>query len=136
MKRNPRRPPPRPRRIAAAILLATLAAGIGSSFGPAHVWAQGRAGVSQIDLNQKRMRVDALLRRVGEAAGETILVPDDVRGTISIVAKRPMSIEEAWAVLESSLSLLGYSLLPSPEGLWRISKVSDCLLYTSDAADE
>ncbi len=89
------------------------------------VRARSAARPAEINLNQKRMRIEQLVRKVGEAAGRTILLPDDVRGTVSIVAKRPMSIDEAWNVLESSLSLLGHSLLPAPEGLWRVTKVAD-----------
>ncbi len=89
-------------------------------FSPNLAVAQGRT----ISLNQKRARIEQLVRKIGEAAEETILVPDDVRGTISIVAKRPVTIGEAWQVLESALSILGFSLLPSTEGTWRIAKVA------------
>jgi general secretion pathway protein D len=82
--------------------------------------AQGQT----IPVNQKRMRIEQLVERVGEATGRTILVPDDVRGTISIVAKRQVTHEEAWSILESSLSILGFTILPSTVGNWRISKVA------------
>ena len=93
---------------------------VGLRFAAKDASAQGRT----LSLNQKRVRIEQLVRKVGEAAGRTILVPDDVRGTISIVAKRPVSIDEAWKLLESALSILGYSLLPSTEGTWRIAKVA------------
>ncbi|CAM9346633.1 unnamed protein product, partial [Discosporangium mesarthrocarpum] len=79
---------------------------------------------STLSLNQNRARIEQLVQKIGEAAGRTILVPDDVRGTVTIVAKRPMTIDESWAVLETALSILGHSLLPGPEGVWRIAKVA------------
>lgn len=95
--------------------------------GPVRLRLEAKDAAAQrrtLSLNQKRIRIEQLVRKVGEAAGRTILVPDDVRGTISIVAKRPVSVDEAWKLLESALSILGYSLLPSTEGTWRIAKVA------------
>ncbi|MBJ20269.1 MAG: hypothetical protein CL933_12740 [Deltaproteobacteria bacterium] len=83
------------------------------------------AQAQTISLNQKRIRIEALVKRVGEATERTILVPDTVRGTVSIVAKRPVSLTEAWSILESSLSLLGFSLLPSTVENWRIATVAE-----------
>lgn len=82
---------------------------------------------TRIQLNQKRARIEQLVRKIGEATGRTILVPDDVRGTISIIAKRPVTHDEAWSILESSLSILGFSLLPSTVGNWRIAKVANAV---------
>ena len=85
------------------------------------VRAQGRT----LSLNQKRARIEQLVKKIGEATQRTILVPDDVRGTISIVAKRPVTLDEAWQILESSLSILGFSLLPSTAETWRIARVAE-----------
>jgi general secretion pathway protein D len=78
-------------------------------------------------LNQKRLRIEQLVRMVGEANERTILLPDDVRGTISIVSRRPATAGEAWRVLESALAILGFSLLPSTAGTWRVAKVADAV---------
>ena len=80
-----------------------------------------------IELNQKRIRIEQLVKRVGEATNRTILLTDDVRGTVSIVAKRPVTLDESWAILESCLSILGFSLLPSTVGTWRIAKVAEAV---------
>ena len=66
-----------------------------------------------IAINQNRTQIASLIKKVGEATGRTILFDDQVRGTMSIVAKRPVDLDEAWAILDASLSMLGYSLLPS-----------------------
>lgn len=83
------------------------------------------AQARRIPINQKRVRIEQLVRKVGEATGRTILVPDDVRGSISIVAQRAVEPEEAWQIMESSLSILGFSLLPSTVGNWRIAKIAE-----------
>jgi general secretion pathway protein D len=80
-----------------------------------------------ISLNQNRGQITSLIEQVGEATGRTILFDDQVRGTISIVAKRPVDLEEAWAILDASLSILGFSLLPSTEGNWRVSRVAEAV---------
>jgi general secretion pathway protein D len=80
-----------------------------------------------ISLNQQRADITQLIKQVGEATGRTILYDDSVRGVVTIVAKRPVSLEEAWSMLDSSLSVRGFSLLPSTEGMWRIAKVADAV---------
>jgi len=91
------------------------------------IFAQAFAQGPTISLNQKRIRIEQLVKRIGEATERTILLPDDVRGTVSIVAKRPVTHDEAWSILGSCLSLLGYSLLPSTVGIWRIAKVAEAV---------
>jgi len=116
-----------PLRAALRLLLVAVLA-FGLSAAPMWRWvpsaaAQGRT----VSLNQKRARIEEVIAKVGEAIGRTILVPDDVRGTISIVARRPLEVEEAWALLESALSILGYSLLPSTVQTWRVAKVAEAV---------
>lgn len=130
MLRPARRPLLRP-----ALALA-LAAGLASAtlLPPGAARAQPRAeavvplsDTARLPLNQKRIRIEQLVGTIGEAVGRTILVPDDVRGNVSIVAKRPVSHAEAWGILDSALSMLGYSLLPSTAGTWRIAKIADAV---------
>lgn len=107
-------------------LVVTLSVLLATSAG---FWVASSASAQsgRIQINQKRSRIENLIQQVGEASGRTILVPDDVRGSISVVAKRSVSIDEAWSILESSLSILGYTLLPSTAGTWRISKVAEAV---------
>lgn len=79
-------------------------------------------------LKFKHAAIDRLIKRVAEETQRTILFDEQVRGTISVITKRPVSAGEAWAILEGSLSILGYSLLPGVAGIWRIAKVSDAIL--------
>lgn len=115
----PRSRPRSPFRLLPALAL-ILALG---AWAPPRVPAQERT----ISLNQKSVQIKNLIKQVGEATGRTILFDEQVRGTISIVAKRPVTLSEAWTMLETSLSLLGYSLLPSTVGNWRIAKIPEAI---------
>lgn len=98
---------------------------------PVLLWAPGRAsGATEsgtISLNLERAQIADIVQQVGEATGRTILFDEQVRGVVSIVAKRPVELDEAWAILGSVLSMLGYSLLPSSEGTWRIANVAEAV---------
>lgn len=106
------------------------------SFVPAFVlilalgaWAPstGSGQERTISLNKKNLQIKNLIQQVGEATGRTILFDEQVRGSVSIVTKRPVTLNEAWMMLDTSLSMLGYSLLPSTVGNWRIAKIPDAL---------
>lgn len=81
----------------------------------------------RISINKTRMQIVDLVKRVGEATGRTIIHDERVRGAISVVAKRSVTLEEAWSILDASLMMLGFSLLPSTEGNWRISPVAQAV---------
>ena len=116
-----------PLRAALRLLFVAVFA-FGLSVAPMTRWVpSAEAQARTVSLNQKRARIEDVIAKVAEAIGRTVLVPDDVRGTISIVARRPLEAEEAWALLESALSILGYSLLPSTVDTWRVAKVAEAI---------
>jgi general secretion pathway protein D len=78
-------------------------------------------------LHFKSSFVEKLIKRVAEETGRTIIFDERVRGNISVVTKREVTESEAWGILEASLSMLGFSLLPSTVGNWRIAKVADAV---------
>ncbi|HEB91859.1 MAG TPA: hypothetical protein ENI85_19955, partial [Deltaproteobacteria bacterium] len=75
-------------------------------------------------LNHKRIRIEKLIDQVATETRRTILFDDQVRGNVSIVTQRPVTEGEAWSILDASLSMLGFSLLPSTAGNWRIAKMA------------
>jgi type II secretion system protein D len=90
--------------------------------------AQSAFSQSQtLSVNNARVEITDLIKQIGEATQRTILFDDSVRGSVSIVAKRPVTLAEAWAMLGSALAVRGYTLLPSTEGIWRVSKVADAV---------
>jgi general secretion pathway protein D len=104
------------RAIARAIILALMA-----GFAPTSV---GFASERSFPLNYKRVPISDLIERVATETRRTILFDDQVRGNVSIVTKRQVTEGEAWSILESSLSMLGFSLIPSTVDNWRISPVA------------
>lgn len=81
----------------------------------------------RLSLNGNRMQIEQVIAQVAEATERTILFDESVRGTVSIVAKRPVTYDESWRLLESALSMLGFSLLPSTVDTWRITKAANAL---------
>ena len=121
--------PERPRRgivtrvvggCAALLAAALLASGLAPS-------ADAQDGERRFRLNYKRIPIGRLIERVASETRRPILFDDQVRGNISVVTKRPVTEDEAWAILDSSLSLLGFSLLPSTVDNWRISRVAEAI---------
>lgn len=78
-------------------------------------------------LNQKRMEIGQLIARVSEATGRPILYDDQVRGLVSLVSKRPVTPDEAWELLDAALHLIGFALVPSTAGQWRIARVAEAV---------
>lgn len=121
--------PARPARSLLAGALGSLLVLLAVLLGLLVVAGPLRAATEQrtISLNVERASIETIVKQVGEAIGRTILFDDQVRGNVSIVAKRPVELDEAWSILESSLSMLGFTLLPAAEGTWRIARVSDAV---------
>jgi general secretion pathway protein D len=78
-------------------------------------------------LNFKRVGIEKLIERVSAETRRSIIFDEQVRGNVSIVTKREVTEGEAWSILGSSLSMLGFSLLPSTVDNWRVSKVAEAV---------
>jgi general secretion pathway protein D len=78
-------------------------------------------------LNFKRIGIEKLIERVSAETRRSIIFDEQVRGNVSIVTKREVTEGEAWSILGSSLSMLGFSLLPSTVDNWRISKIAEAV---------
>ncbi|MEZ4334618.1 MAG: hypothetical protein R3F35_22915 [Myxococcota bacterium] len=76
-------------------------------------------------LNQKRMEIGQLITRVSQETGRTILFDEQVKGLVSLVSKRPVTPDEAWELLDAALHLIGFALVPSTAGQWRIARVAE-----------
>ena len=113
--------------IPALLLVAALAL---SPLGALVVAAPARAATpadARLMLNQKRMEITRLIELVSKETGRTILYDEQVRGLVSLVAKRPVTPDEAWEILGSALQMLGFSLLPSTVDQWRIARVAEAV---------
>lgn len=131
MSSRPARSRPFQSRILALILPSTLAFAL--SFAGALAFLDARPARAEapadarILLNQKRMEIRQLIELVSKETGRTILFDEQVRGVVSLVAKRPVTPDEAWEILGEALQMLGFSLLPSTVGQWRIARVAEAV---------
>jgi general secretion pathway protein D len=82
---------------------------------------------ARILLNQKRMEIGQLVALVSKETGRTILFDEQVRGLVSLVAKRPVTEDESWEILDSALHMLGFALVPSTAGQWRIDRIAEAI---------
>ena len=73
------------------------------------------------------MEIRQLIEMVSKETGRTILFDEQVRGLVSLVAKRPVTPNEAWEILGSALQMLGFSLVPSTVDQWRIVPVAEAV---------
>jgi len=105
--------------IVPAILL-TLVVGLGLP-------SPGSAAERTFTLNFKRVPISTVIDRVAKETRRPIIFDEQVRGNVSIVTRRPVTESEAWSILDASLSMLGFSLLPSTVENWRISRVADAV---------
>ncbi len=88
-------------------------------------------------LNFKRVGIEQLIERVSAETRRSIIFDEQVRGNVSIVTKREVTEGEAWSILGSSLSMLGFTLLPSTVDNWRVSKIAEAVgeaPFVSDAS--
>ncbi|MBY0399483.1 hypothetical protein K2X89_04255 [Myxococcota bacterium] len=82
---------------------------------------------ARILLNQKRMDIDQLIELVSRETRRTILFDEQVSGMVSLVSKRPVTKDEAWALLDTALHLLGFALLPSTVDQWKIARIAEAI---------
>lgn len=67
--------------------------------------------MADISLNFVHADVSAVVRAVGIATGETIVVDPRVQGTIDLISPHPVSDDEALKTLQASLRMRGFTLL-------------------------
>jgi general secretion pathway protein D len=67
-----------------------------------------------LDLDLRDADIESLVRAVAQGTGETYAFDDGVRGMVTIVAPRPVSEDEALALLDAALLFTGYAAVPMP----------------------
>lgn len=65
-----------------------------------------------IYLNFKNADILQIINLMSEITGKNFLVDDQVKGKVTIVAPRPVSLDEAYQVFLSILEIKGFSVLP------------------------
>lgn len=113
-----------PRRLSLHAILSVLAVLLVTDLGLPHA---SIAVERTFALNYSRIQIEELVERVAAETRRSIIFDEQVRGNVSIVTKRPVTEDEAWAILNASLSLLGFTLLPSTVDNWRVAKIADAV---------
>ena len=99
-------PVPRPLRrrpVAAALLACTLSLG---------TLAQDAA---RITLNMRNADIGSVLEWLAETSGKRVVVDPRVRGTVTILARDPLTPDEAFRVVVASLGVYGYTAIDQGE---------------------
>ena len=99
-------PVPRPLRrrpVAAALLACTLSLG---------ALAQDAA---RITLNMRNADIGSVLEWLAETSGKRVVVDPRVRGTVTILARDPLTPDEAFRVVVASLGVYGYTAIDQGE---------------------
>jgi general secretion pathway protein D len=81
------------------LLLTLLLPGIGPQAG----------GTATIHLNFQDTDIREVITLMSEITGKNFLVDEQVRGKVTMVAPKPMSVEEAYQVFLSMLEMQGYT---------------------------
>jgi general secretion pathway protein D len=76
--------------------------------------AAGNAGAtdSTVHLNFRDADILQIINLMSELTGKNFLVDDKVRGKVTIIAPKPVSIDEAYQVFLSILEIQGFTVVP------------------------
>ncbi len=91
-------------------------------------------------MQYKGVAIQRVIREVGEATDTRIVFGDDVRGVITISVPKPVSHDEALALLDAALQLKGYARVPAGGDATKIVPITqtatDAEFVVRDLEDE
>ena len=119
-RRVSRRKPSRSRRIVAALLVGLV--------------ALGSSADERITLNMRDAEIHAVLQWIAEATGKRVVVDPRVRGNVTILARDPMSAEEAFRVVITALNVYGYTAIEQ-DGVLQIVPAANLKTGATQALD-
>lgn len=79
------------------------------------VWAaaDGAADEVEITLDFQNVELVDMISTISELTGKNFVYDDGVRGKVSIVSPRPVSIDEAYKLFTTVLNVKGFTIIPS-----------------------
>jgi general secretion pathway protein D len=83
----------------------------------------GDDGGKTIGMDVYGLDIDHLLRILSDEAQVTIIKDEEVRGTVTIIAPKPVPIEVAFQILDSVLAIRGYTMLRTEIGIYKVVSV-------------
>ena len=110
---QPAQPPPRPPS-------ATTTTASAGTF-------PGARGAKTIGMEVYDLEIDHLLRLLSEAAGVTIIKSEQVKGPVTVIAPEPVTIEEAFRILNSVLDVRGFTMVQAAPQLYKVIPKADAM---------
>lgn len=80
-----------------------------------------------ITLNAVDSDIREIIKTIAKATGKNFLIDPKVRGKVTIISEKPMSVEEAYQAFLSSLEVLGFTVVNAPGNLVKIISTKDAL---------
>ena len=103
----------------------SLAVGLASSASSAQTM-RNDAGEELFTLsNEKNLELSTLIDLIANITGRNFIYDNTIRGSISIVAPEPMTVEQAYAVFEAVLHVRKFAAVKGPGGIYKIVPIRD-----------
>ncbi len=87
----------------------------------------GEDGVDVIRLEVYGLDINHLLRLLSYHAKVTIIKDEDVHGTVTIIAPEPVPLDVAFQILDSVLSVRGYTMLRTEIGIYKVVSIDQAM---------
>ncbi len=94
---------------------AALALSLGLAFGPVAAHAQSQA------LNLQNADIRVFVQDVARASGRTLIVDPRVQGTVTVVSDRPLSRDQLFELMQTTLRANGLVVIPAGPNTFRIA---------------
>lgn len=78
-------------------------------------------------LNAVDTDVREIIKQIAKATGKNFLVDQKVRGKVTIISEKKMTVEEAYQAFLSSLEVLGFTVVTAPGDLIKVIPMKDAL---------
>jgi general secretion pathway protein D len=90
---------------------------------PGKTWAQAQAkpaaaksaATGKVSLDFKDIELPDLIQTISELTGKNFIYDDSVKGKVTIISPSSMTLDEAYQVFLTVLSVKGYTIVPSGE---------------------
>lgn len=78
-------------------------------------------------LNAVDTDIREIIKQIAKATGKNFLIDPKVRGKVTIISEKKMTVEEAYQAFLSSLEVLGFTVVTAPGDLVKIISTKDAL---------
>lgn len=89
-------------------------------------------------LNAVDTDIREIIKQIAKVTGKNFLVDQKIRGKVTIISEKKMTVEEAYQAFLSALEVLGYTVVQAPGNLTKIIPMKDALqqplpIYSEDS---